>query len=283
MTEPRTGNGEYNYDRFSPATMLGEVRSYPALAPKPGEPAPSFSLRDTTGREWRLADLRDQPVVLIIGSSSCPLTLGSAPALNEVHEDLGQHAHWVTLYVREAHPGENLPVHETYEQKAEQARFLKRTEGIPWPVLVDELDGAIHHAYGMMPNSVFVIGTDGRISFREKIAHAPTVRRALDELVASGGQGTVLGGDDGGIHMLGAMAYGWRAIEQAGDESVRDVALKLPPLAANLWLGQKLAPVLDPLARRSTRLPATVRGGITMAAAVLAGLGTWAAVRRLRR
>jgi hypothetical protein len=276
-------NGNYNYDHFSPAELTGEVRDYPSRAPNPGDEAPGFSLRDTAGREWRLEDLRDQPVVLITGSASCPMTRGSMRALKAVHEDLSGAMHWFTLYVREAHPGEKLPRHESYEQKVEHAEFLQRADRVPWPILVDDLEGTVHAAYGKMPNAVYLIGTDGRISFREKIAHAPTLRRALDELTAAGGQGTVLGGDDRRVHMLAATIYGWRAIERAGQEAIRDVATKAPPLAANLWLGQKLSPAFDPLARRSTPLPLAVRAGATAVVAALAGIGVWSLIRSLRR
>lgn len=276
-------NGTYNYEHFTAAELTGDLREYPTRGPRAGEEAPRFHLRDTDGREWRLEELLGRPVVLVTGSASCPMTRGSMPALKRVFEEFRDDVHWFTLYVREQHPGEKLPAHTSYEQKVDHAQFLQRAENVPWPILVDALDGSIHQAYGSLPNAAFLIGTDGRIALRQRIAHAPTLQRGLEALLTAGGQGTVLGGDDGRLHLLGTTAFGWRAIERAGEIAVRDVMTTLPPLAANLRIGARVAPALGPLARRSHRLPLGVRAGLTAAVALLASVGLWSVLRGLRR
>lgn len=272
-------NGKYNRDHFDPIDLASRLVDYSAHAPGPGEQAPSFSLRDTTGREWRLDELLDRPVVLVTGSASCPMTRGSMPALKDVYGDFSDRVHWFTLYVREAHPGEKLPAHESYAQKVDHAEFLQRAELVPWPILVDDLEGSVHEVYGQLPNSVFVIGKDGLIAFRERMAHGPTLRRALEALLGNEGRGTVLGGDDGMLHVLGTFTFGWKAITRAGNSAVRDVTSKLPPMAADLWIGEKVSPALRPLARRSRRLPGGTRAGLWAAVAALASLGIWSAIR----
>lgn len=50
------------------------------------------------------------------------MTASAGPALKRMHEEFGDRVGFVTLYVREAHPGERYPQPETFEQKLEHAR-----------------------------------------------------------------------------------------------------------------------------------------------------------------
>lgn len=263
-----TGNG-YNHGRFHPRLFAEDVRmaAHPRGATT-GEMAPSFELADTEGTNWRLEDLRGQPVVLITGSASCPLTHGSAPALKEVYRDFADRSHWFYLYVREAHPGENLPAHGSYQQKRQQADYLKSADAIPWPVLVDDVDGSVAREYTELPNAVFIIDGAGWIVFRGAVAHGPTLRSALTELLDTG---RVEHADDKLPHMLGPMTYGWEAIERSGHMATRDMWRGAPPMAANLWLGNQARPLLSPLARRSRPIPAGVKlaAGLVVAALLL--------------
>jgi hypothetical protein len=175
---------EYNYAHFSPKYLVEDAKL--AAKPKgvvPGQLAPDFELRDTEGRPWRLSELRGRPVVLITGSATCPMTHGSVYGLKEVHAEFDSRTQWFYLYVREAHPGERLPWHRAYEQKREQAEFFRRADQVPWPVLVDDLDGTTAHTYTTLPNAQFVIDADGVVAFRGDMAHGPTLYRALESRV----------------------------------------------------------------------------------------------------
>jgi thiol-disulfide isomerase/thioredoxin len=276
--EPTIVSEMYNYEHFEADAIVGDVKQYHARAPQAGQSAPPFNLEDTDGNRWRLSEHLGRPVLLVTGSSSCPLTRGSAPALRQLYAEYGDRVHFVTLYVREAHPGEHLPAHQSMDQKRKQASFLKSEDSISWPVLVDTLDGSTHHNYGMMPNAAFLIGADGYISFRGMIAHGPTIRSAIDALIASGGAGVVQKGEDRSMHLLGATAFGWDAIERSGPTAVEDLQNSLPPVALHLRMGEKMAGILRPIAARSRRLPAAVRFGAA-AAGVLLAIGL---VRSLR-
>lgn len=184
------------------------------------------------------------------------------------------------LYVREAHPGEKLSAHKSYEQKRAQADQFRQATGTRWPILVDEIDGQVHKQYGLLPNSVFVIDADGRVSFVGEISHAPTLRQALDHLFQQNMRGVVPEGEDKTPHMLGPTAYGWEAIERGGEVSKRDVSRRMPPLAANLWAGDKMSSTLDPIASRSRTLPPEAKTALAVSAAALVGLLGWALVRR---
>jgi hypothetical protein len=265
----------YNYDRFHPH-VLGEdaklIRH--SSGPNLGEKAPDFVLKDTDGKEWHLEQLRGKPVVLIIGSGTCPLTQGNLPGLQALYDEYGDRSTWLMLYVREAHPGENMPAHMDYEQKRSQAHTFKTVTGTQWPVLVDDLDGSVHKSFKLLPNSTYLIDADGRVSFIGEISHAPTLRDALDHLFEQNMRGVVPEGDDKSLHMLGPTAYGWDAIKRGGRVSMRDVSTRMPPLAMNLWLGNKMKSMLDPVASRSRRLTSEQKMGIMIAAATFGMLAS---------
>ena len=48
------------------------------------------------------------------------MTASAGSALKQLHEEFGDRVAFVTLYVREAHPGERYPQSQTLEQKLEQ-------------------------------------------------------------------------------------------------------------------------------------------------------------------
>lgn len=268
----RTGDEGYNFEHFTPGILAKDVRrTMRPQGPRPGEMAPDFVLEDTEGRIWQLSDLQGRPVVLILGSASCPMTQGSLPALREVYREFGDRTQWLMLYVREAHPGEHLPAHTSQAQKGENARYFRESEGLPWPVLVDELRGAAHCEYGMLPNPVFLIDSAGRVAFHGDYAHGPTLRSALKHLVGQGDRGVVPEGEDHRLHMLGATAYGWTAIERSGNTAKHDLVAGVPPLAANLWIGSTLRPVLGSVAGRGRPLPAPLKTSIAALIAVGAG------------
>jgi hypothetical protein len=141
-------------------------------------------------------------------------------------------------------------------------------------VLVDDLDGSVHKTYGLLPNSTFLIDAAGYVSFIGEISHAPTLRKAIDHLYEQNMRGVVPEGDDKSMHMLGPTAYGWEAIERGGKMSMRDVTMRMPPLAMNLWMGNKMKPLLAPIAGRSTPLEPKTKAMISVAA--LAAVGTLA-------
>ncbi len=200
------------------------------------------------------------------------MTRGGVPSLTALHgQGYAEVAHWYEVYVREAHPGERYPAPASVAEKRAHARDFQRLEGIPWPVLVDDLAGTVHRAYGELPNAAYVIDAEGRVAFKDQWASAPALRTALDALLERGGRGAPVAGGTGRMpHLAGPMAFGWPAIRRAGDTAVRDVALKAPPLAGMLAGGHLLRPLLAPLARRTRPLPPVLRVGAALAALALA-------------
>ena len=85
----------------------------------------------------------------------------------------------VFFYTREAHPGERFPAHRSLEQKLAHARAFKELCGIARPILVDDLVGTGHRAYGALPNMVYLVGRGGRVLFRADWTDPPTIEAAV--------------------------------------------------------------------------------------------------------
>jgi len=94
----------------------------------------------------------------------------------------------VFIYTREAHPGENVPCHESFERKLASAKLLPEEAGIGRDILVDDLDGTVHRAYGLMPNMTWVIGRGGRVAYKANWTSAANVEAFLARFLAAGSE-----------------------------------------------------------------------------------------------
>lgn len=88
------------------------------------------------------------------------------------------------VYTREAHPGEHVPAHATFDDKLAAARRLRDEFGISRPILVDDLDGTAHRAYGSMPNMTWVVGRGGRLIFKAEWTSAANVEAFVERHTA---------------------------------------------------------------------------------------------------
>lgn len=88
------------------------------------------------------------------------------------------------VYTREAHPGENVGHHDSFGRKLACARLLAEEAGIGRDILVDDLDGTVHRAYGLMPNMTWVIGRGGRVAYKANWTSAANVEAFLARFLA---------------------------------------------------------------------------------------------------
>lgn len=196
-----------------------------------------------------------------------------------MHARWGDAVSFIDVVIRQAHPGPGVRAYHTSEQKLRDAERYRHDEGIPWPVLVDDLAGTVHQEYGGLAEPTYLIDVDGKVAFYNMWTHAPTLHRALEMLARQGGRGVVAGGTDRTPHMLASMTDGWKGIRRGLPQSYLELELAIPGLGASIWLGHQLRPLLAPLALRATPLPTPARVVLAAGAVVLAGL----AVRLVRR
>jgi hypothetical protein len=240
----------YNYDTFLPANVRQDLH-FPG-GPKPGELAPDFELPRVGGGSFRLSEHRGRPVLLCSGSITCPMTAGSRPALLHLFEEFSGRLEVVTVYAREAHPGERYPHHTSEEQKKHHAADWVNLDRIPWTVVVDTVDGAVDRAYGPLPNFAYLIGRSGRVAFRaiwagqENLLHKKIVE--LLEREAAGEDPVVLGQQENlVIPLVHGMAEFDHVIDRAGEKAKADFHRAFGGAVYALHkIGSQLEPVINP-------------------------------------
>jgi peroxiredoxin len=272
------GLDRYNYPHFTRELLAKDMAK--AGGPAPGDRAPDFELRSLEGDKFRLRDFRGQRnVVLTFGSLTCPMTAGSIGGMNELYrEHQGDDVQCLFVYVREAHPGESAPPHESLEDKIRAAERLRDEEDIDMPLLVDDLKGTVHRKYGGLPNPTYIIDKSGRIAFRALWTRPGVVAQALEELLGreDNRHAIVKGGEERSIPIAYGMLYAHRALDRGGRQAVRDFreAMGVPGQLALLS-----SRVAEPIAEH----PMRVLGAVALGAGVLtAGLMAGKALRQRR-
>ena len=136
----------------------------------------------SAGEPKHFLDFEGNFLVLEMGSLTCPLFQSRRGKMERM--SVGDpRVSIAVLYVREAHPGTEIPQHQTFEEKCTCADRLKIEDGETWPVLVDDLEGSAHKAYGGMPNTVSIIDRNGCAIFRAEWNSPQSTGYALDALL----------------------------------------------------------------------------------------------------
>ncbi len=199
--------------------------------------------------------------------------------MKKLYTRWGDRVHFLEVIVRQAHPGPHAPTYHTFGQKFEDARRYVEEEAIPWPVLVDDLEGTVHQVYGGMSDPTYLIGTDGRVSYYVQWTYVPALHQAIQRLFAQDGRGVVNEGINSGVHMQPALTTGWRGLRRGLPQSVIDMETAFPGTAVGTWIGYQMRPVLAPITQRARPLPRAAKVGLAVGAVGLAAL----AVSRMRR
>ncbi len=180
-------------------------RLFDVKSPPIGAKAPNVRLFDPVNdRMVPLSDLlREAPLLIVFGSYSCPIfraRLDEVEALAKTYEDRLQ---VVIIYTLEAHPSDENPyvrgvwlsrVNEYHNVRISQHRSMAEritvarnpprelatrvrllVDPVEAPETIDELaditdsnpkNNPAWKAYGLLPNSAFLLGVDGRVAFR---------------------------------------------------------------------------------------------------------------------
>ena len=72
----------------------------------------------------------------------------------------------VFLYTRGAHPGENYRHHSSMDDKRNNARAFRTEFDVKRQILLDDVEGTAHRAYGTLPNMSWIIGPRGTIHYK---------------------------------------------------------------------------------------------------------------------
>lgn len=258
----QTETKPYRRDHFSRRDMIRDM-SFPG-GPRPGDPFPDFSLVSAEGKRVAKQDLEGRPALITFGSRTCPMTAAANTILGRLQCEFGEEARFVTVYVREAHPGDRVEQPRTFERKVENARRMVRRDGVTWDVLVDGVDGGFHRRFGGHPSSAYVLDSRGDVVYRVLWANDEAgLRRGLR--AALRGLGEVGESKARMIPLLSGVGAMSELLDEAGPQAKRDVLRQAPPMYAMARLASLFRP-----------LPPAARGAL---AAGIAVLGVYAASR----
>ena len=160
----------YNRPRFTVMQYDWDVFK----GPRAGEPAIDFPLTGLDGKEVRISDFRGKWLVIETGSSTCSMYTKNIPGMKELraqHPDV----EFVLAYVREAHPGERLHQHQTFDEKRNAAKTLARKDAEARPLLVGSgieesyLDWILRVRDVQNVETIAIVGLVGKYVFQVEI------------------------------------------------------------------------------------------------------------------
>jgi peroxiredoxin len=148
--------------------------------PKIDDLAPDFRLKTRDGKQTvRLSDLfGDKPIVLMFGNVTCGPFRSIYPMVDELALRYKEEARFLGVYVREAHPtdgwrmgsndaaGVSLRQPRDYAERRTAANQCSVKLKMSFPLLVDEMDDRVGHAYSGMPARLYVIDRAGKIVYK---------------------------------------------------------------------------------------------------------------------
>jgi thiol-disulfide isomerase/thioredoxin len=106
----------YRFRRFRTALVIDDM-TFGQDAPGPGDRVPHFDLPTLDGGRFSSGDLGGRPVLLTVGSRTCPVTESAGPVLRRLHAEFGDKVRFVLVNTREAHPGDLFGQPQTPEEK----------------------------------------------------------------------------------------------------------------------------------------------------------------------
>ncbi|MBI5823402.1 MAG: redoxin domain-containing protein [Chloroflexi bacterium] len=226
----------YEHPRLYPYVLNDMIISKNGAGP--GDKVEAFDLPTTDGGHIRSADLKakGQPVLLVFGSLTCPITEGGAEGLKQLHALYGKQVRFVMIKVREAHPGGTVGQAQTFEEKRNQAIALKSHHDLPFEVAIDDIDGTFHRSLDSRPNSAYVIDPSGTILFHAQWANeTQAIGEALKVIVV--GKNPTEPFISRTMHSIAqALGYAKSVHDVAGKGALLDTWKVVPPLGMMMLL-----------------------------------------------
>ena len=152
--------------------VLTRSADRPAQKAAVGLEAPGFELKDTQGRTWKLADLRNKVVMLHFWASWCDSCKEENPSIQRLFYAVAGIDNFVLISV-------------LYRDDPAKAAEYMKANGLSFPVLLDDRNVASRYGLTGVPET-FIIDKKGIV--RQKVVgpivwDSPEVRTALYKLV----------------------------------------------------------------------------------------------------
>lgn len=176
------------------------------------------------------------------------MTRSAGPALRKLHREYGDRVRFLTLYVREAHPGEKLRQPRNMAQKLRAAQAYADRDEISWPVLVDDLAGSLHQKLDSKAHTAYFVDETGRVAHRALWANDERALRKGLEILLHHRHPTRRPRNNRVVPLLRGTGSMYEVLDAAGEEAKADMRRSVPPVYGLGRLANVLRP-LPPLAR----------------------------------
>ena len=219
---PKTEDHPYNYSNFK----ADYYQFHDFMGLKEGDQFVDFELSTIDGKKAKISDSLDKPLVFEMGSISCPMYGGHVTPMQEIAKRHPGY-NFAVLYVREAHPGEKITNHTSFDKKVDAATEASKFYNDNRTILIDGVDGEAHKVYGELPNTVYVIDTEGTIKFVRAWNNTDYLEPVLERIAQ--------GKSPDGLKFRPAkpgIIQSYRTFKKAGKVAGRDFLHHLPRL---LW------------------------------------------------
>lgn len=152
-----------------------------------GTNAPEISLRDLSDARYTLSDERGRVVVIQFGSSTTRPYLEQIKPTNElIRKYRRKPVTFLTVYTAEQAGDWQAGEYFAKYQRADGLRYQFGTqsgERMGSRILVDDLDQTVHKAYGSVSTGVFIVGQDGKLAFKARMATAAEIDKAVTKIL----------------------------------------------------------------------------------------------------
>lgn len=148
--------------------------------PQVDELAPDFAVSPLAGGDpVKLSDrIGKKPVVLVFGNFTCGPFRSMYPTVEAVWRRQKDHADFLFIYVREAHPtdgwamksnekvGVAVAQPKTFEERRKVAEQCSALLKPSIPLFVDDIDDTVGATYSGMPARLYVIDSQGKVAYK---------------------------------------------------------------------------------------------------------------------
>jgi hypothetical protein len=174
--------------------------------------------------------IKDKPIVIQLGSYTCPSYLLNIRGTKALREKYGDKVDFYTLYVRENHPTPKVKAHKNLEDKIKLAKKLSDSRKVGDRFLIDTVDGGLHQKLGNFGNSVYLIGKDQYVNHWSIFANPKRLELGIKELLKAGGvaqNAKFIGGAE--IHPIASEEYNFHDVFEMIKQFKEDVGDYNPP------------------------------------------------------
>jgi alkylhydroperoxidase family enzyme len=168
-----------NRDMLLKGLFAGEIGSM-AEGPGVGSKAPEFKLKkvDGSGSIALSSILGQKPLILVTGNFTCGPFRSFYPGVEQLYQKYQGEANFLMVYVREAHPTDGWKMESNtkagvavkqpliFDERLTVANQFCTRLKTKIPVVVDDVNDQVGHAYSGMPARLYLIDSNGIVLYK---------------------------------------------------------------------------------------------------------------------